>query len=221
MVGDAQDMLGRLKAVLPTRWFPDVTPVLDGLLGGLGAAWVLLYGQLGYTIQQTRIATATDAWLDRIAADLFGSGLQRLPAESDSALRQRITRELLRERGTRAAVVAALTDLTGRAPAVFEPARTTDTGGWGIALSYATPVAGGAPQGGGGWGSLMLPFQSFVTAYRPASSGIATVAGYGTGGPIHYASLDMIQGQVTDAQIMASVAGVMPATAIAWTAISN
>jgi hypothetical protein len=72
----------------------------------------------------------------------------------------------------------------------------------------------------------MLPFQCFVTAFRAQGSGIARVAGYGgpSGygvGAIQYASLSMLTGQITDADIDAAIAGVMPTAAIAWTRISN
>jgi hypothetical protein len=212
MTGDPEDMQSRLLAVLPAHWFADASTVLNGVVAGLAAGWAALYEQLSFAKLQTRIATATDRWLDWIAQDYFGSRLQRFTLEPDSALRVRIQKELLRERGTRSAVVSALTDLTGRTPAVFEPARATDTGAWGQALAYGRA---------GGWGSLALPFQCFVTAFRPNSSGIATVAGYGTAGPLEYANLSMIQGQVTDADILAAVADVVPVAAIAWTRISN
>lgn len=212
MIGTMLDMLARLKAVLPQGWFPDATPVLDGVLSGLAAAWSFLYGQLSYVRLQTRIATATDMWLDLVAQDFFGFRVRRRNAEQDGAFRLRIQQELQRERGTRTAVIGALTDLTGRAPLVFEPARATDTGGWGIALGYGVA---------GGWGSLMLPFQCFLTAYRPHASGIANVAGYGTGGPVQYASLSMVQGQVTDADIFGAVADVLPAATMAWTRIAD
>ena len=77
MTGDQQDMLARLRAVLPTRWFPDSAPVLDGLLSGLASGWSWVYQQLQYVKAQTRIATATDIWLDIIADDYFGSSLAR------------------------------------------------------------------------------------------------------------------------------------------------
>jgi hypothetical protein len=226
MIGDMQDMLARLKATLPARWFPDATPLLDAMLAGLAASWAWLYELLAFTRAQTRIATATGVWLDVIAQDFFGSSLLRAPGQGDDAYRARIGRALLREHGTRGAIVAVLTDLTGRAPAVFEPGRVSDTGSWG----GRGPGQGACAFGygaAGGWGSLALPFQCFVTAYRPHGNGIAAVAGWGSaaggwgGGGIEYASLDMVQGQVTDAEIAQAVAGVLPATAIAWTRISN
>ena len=101
-------MLARLRAVLPTYWFPDSAPVLDGLLNGLAAGWAWSYQQLQYVKAQTRIATATDIWLDVIADDFFGNRLSRRPGQSDSALRGRIQRELFRERGTRGAIASVL-----------------------------------------------------------------------------------------------------------------
>jgi hypothetical protein len=224
MIGDPQDILARLRAVLPARWFPDQAPVLDGLLSGLASGWCWAYQQLQYVRAQTRIATATDVWLDIIASDFFGVRLLRRTGQSDNAFRDSIERELFRERGTRGAIISVLEDLTGRTPQIFEPARTTDTGG------YASPGGAGGGIGyccGGGWGSLALPFQCFVTAYRPTGSGIATVAGWGTGtgaygtGAIEYASLEMVQGQVTDEDIYAAVSGVLPVATIAWTRITN
>jgi hypothetical protein len=224
MIGDQQDMLARLRAALPARWFPDSAPVLDGLLGGLASGWSWAYQLLQYVKTQARIATATDVWLDIIANDFFGDRLARRAGQGDAAFRNRIQRELFRERGTRGAIVAVLQDLTGRGPFVFEPARSTDTGG------YTSMSGGGGGLGygsAGGWGSVALPFQCFITAYRPVGSGIATVSGWGGPcggygqGTIEYASLEMVQGQVTDDDIYAAVADVLPVAAIGWTRITN
>jgi hypothetical protein len=219
MTGDQQDMIQRIKAVLPARWFADQSPLLDGLLSGLGWAWAWVYLLLAYVVAQTRIATATDVWLDVIANDFFGSRLLRRTGQSDAAFRLLIQNSLLREHGTRQAVINALQMLTGRTPRVFEPICTTDTGGY---------TAGGAGYGvAGGWGSMTLPFQCFITAYRPFGSGIQQVAGWGGatgaygGGTIEYASLSMVQGQVTDGDIAAAVAGVLPVATIAWIQITN
>jgi len=192
MVGDQHDMLGRLKAVLPLRWFADATPVLDGVLTGLAAAWATLYTMLGYVRLQTRVGTATDSFLDMAAADYFGGALTRRSGETDAAFRARILLEMTRERGTRPAMIAGLTDLTGRAPAIFEFARPVDTGTWNGILAYNTA---------GGWGSLQLPFQALVTAHRPAAGTIAAPP--------------------ADADILATVNAVRPAATIVWTSIQN
>ena len=168
---------------------------------------------------QTRIATASDVWLDVIASDFFGDRLRRRAGQSDDAFRLLIQDNLLREHGTRQAIINAVKDLTGRQPSIFEPMRTTDTGGY---------TAGGVGYGaGGGWGSMLLPFQCFVTAFRPLGTGISLISGWGAPaggygiGTIEYASLAMVQGQVTDADINAAIANVLPVAAIAWTTIQN
>jgi hypothetical protein len=218
MIGDSQDMLARLKAVLPSRWFPDATPVLDGMLTGLATANAWAYALLAGVRLAARIGTATGGFLDMIAQDYFGARVTRRLGQGDDPFRVRIEAELLRERGTRSAVISALQDLTGRAPVVFEPMRPADTRAWGIAGGYGAT---------GGWGSLLLPFQCFVTAFRAQGAGIAAVAGWGSGaggwgaGAIEYASLAMLQGQITDADIDAAIAGVMPVAAIAWTKITD
>jgi hypothetical protein len=116
MKGDQQDMLSRLWTVLPARWFPDEAPILTGLLSGLASAWSWSYDLLQYVDAQTRIATATDIWLDIIAQDYFGSRVTRRVGQGDDAFRDAIRRELFRERGTRGAVASVLQDLTGRPP---------------------------------------------------------------------------------------------------------
>jgi hypothetical protein len=223
MTGSAADMIARLLALLPLRWFGDVTPVLSALLAGLADGWSWLYSMLTYARLQTRVATATDTFLDLIAQDFFAAGLPRRAGESDAAFRLRIQREMLRPRATRAALVGELTNLTGRSPVVFEPARPADTGGYGIALGYHVA---------GGWGSLKLPFQVFVTAFRPLGTGVPLVAGWGHAGTAHgaggwgvgaieYASLAQVESQVTDADINAAIAGTVPVAVTAWTRIAN
>ena len=213
MIGDTTDISARIKAVLPTRWFPDETPVLDSVLAGLASAWSSLYGLLATVRLQSRIATASDQFLDGASADFFGAALPRRSNEPDSSFRPRIQQELVRDRATRAAVVSVLTDLTGRAPTLFEPARITDTG------AYATPNF--AYCAAGAWGSLEHPFQVFVTARRAQGAAIADIAGYGTPGPLARASLSLVSGQVTDADIYAAIASVMPTASTAWTSITN
>jgi hypothetical protein len=129
---------------------------------------------------------------------------------------------MFRIRGTRSAVASALKDLTGREPKLFEPARTTDTGGYtsskgqGGGLSYNTC---------GGWGNLGLPFQFFLTAYRPNTGGIRLVSGWGDFaggygvGAVEYASLLMVEAQITDADIYSAIRNIQPVATIGWTQI--
>ena len=224
MTGDQQDILFRLKQVLPLQWFPDVTPVLDTLLNGVASAWAWVYELLQYVIAQARISTAADTWLDLIATDYFGSRLERRVGECDDAYRLRIQLELVRQRGTRQAVALSLVDQTGRLPIVFEPANTFDTGGYGGISRVATGLAYGSA---GGWGSLSLSFQFFVTAYRPLGGGIGSVSGWGCPdggygqGSLEYGDLAMIQGQITDSDICKAITDVLPVGVIAWTRISS
>ena len=202
-----------MKAALPTRWFPDDTPVLDRLLTGLATASSSLYVLLSAVQLQTRIATATGQFLDGASTDFFANRLPRRNTEPDDAFRLRIQRQLVREHATRAAILSVVTDLTGNMPMVFEPARVSDTGGY-----TTNGLAYGAA---GAWGSLSLPFQVFVTAKRAQGVGIANIAGYGTGGPLARASLAAAAGQVSDSDIYAAIASVMPTGTRAWTRIIN
>lgn len=213
MTGDAQDMAARLRAVLPSGWFSDTAPILNAVLLGLGTAWSAIYDLVAFVRLQTRIATSVGNFLDAAAADFFGFSLVRRNQETDVHFLVRIRQEMLRQRATRAALSEALTDLTGRTPVIFEPARTADTGGYAV---------GGVGYGvAGGWGNLQLPYQVFVTAFRPAGAGIAAFAGYGTGGYLYYGSQAMIAAPVPDAAIYAEIAALVPAATIAWSRIAD
>ena len=222
--GDQADIVLRLRAVWPARWFPDTapgaasnTPVLDALLAGVANVWAQVFSAVRYATRQARIATASDVFLDMIGVDFFGTAMPRQQSESDAHYRARLQAAMLQPRGTRAALVQVLVNLTGRTPLIFEPARPPDTGAWGVACGWGDT---------GGWGSLAMPFQCLVTAFRPQGGGVSIVAGWGVpaggwgGGAIEYASPSMESEDVSDAQIAATVAGVMPVATIAWMRIS-
>jgi hypothetical protein len=227
--GDAQDVLARLKAVLPSGWFPDSTPILDGLLSGIASTWAWTYSFLAYVKQQSRLLTMAGVWLDLFAADYFHGFIVRRVNETDAAFRVRIRRELFREKGTRAGLIHALVDLTGNVPTVFEPAYANDTGGYGhTGMTVGTGLGYGMA---GGYGTLALPFQYFVTVFPPSGSGVANVGGYYTHrgwagggygvGALEYASRSMIAGPVTLADIYNTVNDVRPVGTIAWVATSG
>lgn len=218
--GTQPDIVGRLKSVLPNGWFADTTPVLDAILNGLAAGWTGLFTLLSYVQLQTRIATATDVFLDLIARDFFAGGITRAVGEPDDSLRARIDRALLAPRATRSALASAITDLTNRAPLIFEPARIEDTGAYCVAPTLAYNTAGG-------WGCLALPFQCFVHAYRPVGAGVAYCAGYGSGaggygaGAFQYASPALAASTVRDTDISLAIAATMPAATTAWIVITD
>ena len=218
--GDQNDLVARIKAILPGGWFRDSTPVLDAVLAGVGWALAMVYGLTSYAKLQTRIATATDGFLDLISFDFFGTGLPRKPQEGDTAFRTRIQAEMFLERATRHGLIRTLQLLTGRTPWVFEPARPADTG------AYCTNTMGYGVAGG--YGSLRVPFQAFVIAYRPLGQGIPNIAGYtnpegaySMPSQTEYANPSLIQGAVTDADIMSAIDSVKPAGTILWTQISS
>lgn len=213
--GSAADMSARLRMVLPGGWFGDETPVLDVLLGGLAALWAGLYALIAYVRSQARIATASGAFLDIAAQDYFGNALMRRAGETDTVFSARIRAGLLAPRATRAALIATLTTETGRAPVVFEPFNATDTGGYDTnTLGYNTM---------GGYGSLALPYQVFVTAYRPVVTTVGNDGGYGTGpggyntAPLAWSDLANDPGLITDSDIYAAIEAVLPVNAVAWT----
>ena len=219
MTGDTTDILSRLKSVLPARWFGDTTPILDAVLAGLANAWCGLYTLLRDIQAQTRIATASGIFLDIAAKDYFGISLPRRAGEADSAFSARIRANLVAPRGTRVGLSEALQNLTGRTPIIFEPLNAADTGGYNSnTLGYGAA---------GGYGCAKLPFQFFVTAFRPNATPISNAGGYneGPGGyntaPMFYADTEQAPGAISDADIYAAAAAVLPVATIAWTKISN
>ena len=190
-IGDQPNIAARLRALLPS-WFGSTTPLLTATLQSYAMTGAFVYSLYAYAKLQTRILTATDGWLDMIAADYFGTGLFRTAGQSDASFRTRIVAGLLRERGTHQAMVKVLQDITGRTPQVVELRRVLDTGAYGYLYGYGVR---------GAYGSLWPnAYQAFVIAYRPlAGSGFTA----------------------SDADIYAAVDGVKPIGTVIWTAISN
>lgn len=232
--GDQQDFANRLRGLLPPSWFGTGltsvngistgtgTPILDSVLAAVAYPLSWDYVLFSYVLTQSRIATATGIWLDRISYDFLGTRLPRFVNETDTAYRARILAEIFRPRQTRAAITKALVDLTGRTPIIIEAWNPGDVG------AYNTPGRQGYGVAGM-YGSLQYRNQVFVTAYRPAGVGIPNIPGYGNSGwgygraqgAGQYCSMSQVTGLVTDAQIYATVAGIVAAGCTAWVAISN
>jgi len=200
--GDLDDIFGRLRGYLPSRWFgspSDPKPIRDAVIEGFAIVLSYLYGLYAYAKLQTRLASMTDGWLDMFAADFFGTTLPRKAGESDDSYRARIKAALFREKATRKGISDALFALTGRRPEIVEAWRPLDTGAY--AQGFPNPMAGpfGAPFAynvAGTYGSLQLHAQFFVTAFRPTDG-------------------------VSDSDIYACVADVKAEGTIAWVQIRN
>lgn len=119
--GDRTDIAARLRRYLPP-WFGAVggSPVIDGLLAGIASAFASVFDLIAFTRQQARIATSTGAWLDLTAFSFLGAALPRFRLEADDGFRDRVRREIFRDRNTRPAGIALLTELTGAEPFVYE-----------------------------------------------------------------------------------------------------
>lgn len=226
-IGDQNDILNRLNAVIPASWFSNdatTTPVKTALLSAASWMWSGIFNLLSYVKLQGRVSTATDVFLDIAARDYLGTMIERRLHESDASFRQRLIASLPPEAATRQAMIQRLSILTGNVPTVFEPTQPMDTGAYGYGgLGYGVA---------GGYGSLNLPFQAFVAVKRPVSQGVPNLTGYsgnlshpayaaggyGTG-LLAYSALSEIFGGVTDADIYQAVAQVQPAGAISWTKI--
>lgn len=110
-----------------------------------------------------------------------------------------------------------LEDLTGATPIVFEPTRPQDTG------AYRGPTLGYGVAGG--YGSLSMPYQAFVTAYRPVGVGVPYVAGYRST-PSGYSTPSRGEyvpaanlASLTDDQIYAAIASVKMEGTVIWVRI--
>jgi hypothetical protein len=218
-----QDILQRIKATLPAGWFGEDTPTLDSILNAVAAGWVGLLGLLDYLTMQTRIGTAFDSWLDLVATDFFGSRVRRRLQEPDVSFRQRIRAELLRDRCTRAAIYDTLLELSGRPPIIFEPTNPQDTGCYSTWGTIGPGCFGYSIAGG--WGSLNLPFQAFITAYRPALPGIAMINGWGGSiggfgvGLSSYTSASTNSSWAEDAEIYETTSRTAAVCSIMWMSI--
>lgn len=222
--GDQNNMQARLKAVLPSAWFKNQTPVKDALLAAPAWMFSKSYALLGYVRQQGRVATASDVFLDIAARDYTGIRVTRRLQETDESLRARLLSALLPSAATRLAMLTQLTALTGTTPEIFEPTQPADTGAYGYGgLGY---------NAAGGYGSVSLPFQAFIRLKRPVSQGVPYWAGYngnssqpayapgGYGiGLLAYSDLAQAFDGVTDAEIYQTIANVQAVGSTVWAQI--
>lgn len=172
--GDTNDITGRLQTYLPRGWFGDWSeaPIVGGVIAGIASVFAVIYTLIMFFWAQTRLGSSTGGWIDLWAADFFGGMLPRKPNESDASYIARIRYTIFQRKATRPAMVNVLTQLTGRAPIIFEPMRPLDTGCCG-ANTGVNSFCGVARMG-----SLAAPYSALITAYRPRVTGGSAGAAY-------------------------------------------
>lgn len=193
--GDAGDVHRRIRAVLPP-WFPSIgnAPILGAILKGLSTNFAWVYSLYAYARSQTRIKTGSGPFLDLISWDYLGTTFTRRGSESDPSFQSRILAFLLLPRNTVAGITAMLLALTGRSPAIIEPA--IGTGGWDQTPAFAFDDAGC-------WSGTSLT----ITAFRPPGQGIPLVDGFDGSvggfdvGAFEWSDISQVTGAVTDAEI--------------------
>ncbi len=216
-----EPIFSRIKRLIPVRaWFADETPVLDALIGGIASGLEYVKKLYDYARLQTRILTATDGWLDVIAADMFGQSMTRKPGQSDASFKAEILASLFLEKATRRSLTGVIKALTGREPVIVEPTRPLDTGAYGVGIcGYGVA---------GAYGSVSTPWQMFMTVYRPAGTGVPGVAGYGIsvggyGAPSQhqYAPAAVALSQITDDDIYRAIDSAKAAGTLMWVRITS
>ncbi|MBN3811707.1 hypothetical protein [Paraburkholderia sp. Ac-20347] len=172
--GDQNDIISRLQTYLPRGWFGDwsESPIVGAVLTGVASVFAVTYTLIMFIWAQTRLATSSGGWIDIWAADFFGGNLPRKSNESDASYIARIKVALFQQKATRPAMISVLTQLTGRAPIIFEPNRPLDSGCLGVNTGVNS-FCGVARMG-----SLACPYSALITAYRPLVSGGSAGAAY-------------------------------------------
>lgn len=225
--GDQSDITSRLQSYLPRGWFGDWSsaPIIGGVLAGIASVFAVMYTLIMLFKAQARLGTSSGGWIDIWASDFLGTTLPRKPNESDASYIQRVQIAVFQKRATRPAMVSVLTQLTGRAPIIFEPNRPLDTGCLGANTGVAS-FCGVARMG-----SLATPYGALITAFRPKVTGGSAGAAYcnaimisALNTPASQSYTGSLAAQVsaaTDADIYAAINATRPIGTNIGVAISN
>lgn len=215
-VGTPQEILARLRALMPKGWLPEISPIADALLNGFAALASQMYFLTDYAKRMARIKTAEGGWLDLAALGFFGLAIKRRPSQTDTSMREMIPKEVFRERATRPGIKTALEDLTGNEVKVFEAFNPQDTGGFGVAFAF---------NAAGAWGSRAYPYTIFLDVIQPQGAGIPNMSGLNApqsgwgAGMFFLADLERVTGEVTNQDVYDTVERTRAAGIKAWVAI--
>jgi hypothetical protein len=225
--GDQTDLLGRLRSYMPPTWFGDWAdaPIISALLNGIASTLSTAYLLIMFFWAQTRLDTSSGGWIDIWASDFLGNSLPRKTGESDSSYIARIKIAIFQKRATRPAMESMLTQLTGNAPIIFEPARPYDSG----CLGANTGVA--SFFGVARFGSIACPFSALITVYRPLVTGGSAGSAYNNapswsayGAPLSHGYFGSLADEITpasDVDIYAAINSIRPIATNIGVCITN
>jgi hypothetical protein len=189
---DIEQFTQRQQALLPP-WFGDAAPILQAVLQGSAYCNNFIYSLMFYLRAQMRLETMSGDTLDLFAQDYFGNKLLRHFGESDNPYRARISASLLRPGATRPAMVQVLTELTGRAPVIWESG--IDSGFYNYSFYNHTS-----------YGTQDDAYQAWIIAYRPVPPNFGGVSYYAQTGFYNNSFYqNLISANVTDQDILDAI----------------
>lgn len=224
--GTSDDILTRVKRLLPGRWFSWVAPNRDAIIGALSDSASWGYDLIKYARAQTRLSTSYGIWLDIFSYDYLSRHLPRGDL-NDDVYRAKIRSTILQERVTRAGMKQAITQFTGIAPWIFEPWNTNDTGAYSGKGPGQTYGSFGYGVGAGGYGNMNLPCQTFMLVNKGVGAGVPGIGGYGTSiqgygqGAGEYVGPQSEESGITDQMVYDMIDSTKPTGTTCWTQVTT
>ena len=175
MIGDQANYISRMRAAMPSNWFPTNAPALTGILAGFGKLYSIAYSNFMFAKAQMRLPTTVGIWLDLAAWDFFGPSFTRKAQAAysdDTTFANAIVTQIFKVRVTRAAVLNAVTDASATSARCFEAWRVQDTGARG------TPLSGYGAYGAYG-GRRVNRARAYLDVIRPRPVSASSFGGYG------------------------------------------
>lgn len=159
----------RLLKNFPRDWASDEARAPGGVLYALAYSTATQLARtqtnLVYILKASRIDTAVEEALDRVASDFFAvTEVRRRSGESDTSLRSRIKASLLLEYATRKSIKELIKRLTGEEPRIVEPWNGADTGAWDARSYNGIDMPGYSCR----IGDTGLRYQGFVESILPS-----------------------------------------------------
>lgn len=151
--GDRDDIEKRIKEYFPP-WFNSEIPLVNLAIKAAAQVYSFIYSFYTFAKKQIRIRTSTGEFIDLAAEDFLGDNFKRRKDESDDDYKNRLLANIFPYPPTRAGMIRALENLTGRTPIIYES--ELDGGYYNVNLFYNISTYG-----------FDQPYVAYIIAYRP------------------------------------------------------